>query len=140
MLPGPAFVCWAIHRPEVSESLEHGTELIGEWSSTHPGHSMFRIPTWAVMGAQVVSNVPRALAFVVQWPVDRQRLRGWHGGGSTMHGATPKSRMLSNMPRLRGKASSRPTSHRTSWPRCPSGSRAPQTSQVVASIYIYIHM
>jgi hypothetical protein len=66
MLPGPAFFCWVIHRPDVFESFEPGTELIGEWSSTHPGHSIVsnRIPTYqpghslmTVMGAQIVSNV-----------------------------------------------------------------------------------
>ena len=59
---------------------------------------------------------------------------GWHGGRSTMHKAMPKSRMLSNMPRFRGKASSRHSSKSLFWTRCPSGSRTPKTSQVVASM------
>ena len=59
---------------------------------------------------------------------------GWHGGRGTMHKAMPKSRMLSNMPRFRGKVSSRHSSTSCFWKRCPSGSRTPKTSQVVASM------
>ena len=80
MLPGPAFFCWAIHRPEVLESFERGTELIGEWSSTHPGHSIVSntyLGTHGCTSRFECAPGPRLCCSVASGQTETPRLARW---------------------------------------------------------------
>jgi hypothetical protein len=57
---------------------------------------------------------------------------GWHGSGSTLHEAGPKSKKRSNIPRFRGCASSCLESNGNFWKRGPSGSRTPKNMLIFA--------